>query len=353
MGAYITLCVSIIVVFIIIQGKNFKKVGIPLVLIFLALFFGLRDNLAIDDTSYMNIFKDVQLGNPVYIEQTFVIICKIVNNIFNMNYKLVFLLYAVLSFLFVYLIIKKLDIKKYEFWIFILSFIAFCFIPYLNAMRQFLASTIFIYSMLLFNEKKYLKTALLIIFAGLIHNSAYILIIFIPLFNNKMNISNKLKIAIPFLAIILGNTSIVETILTFVFQKLNISYIGYVTNASDTSLTNSGLLIYLLYFVYTIQYFFKVKSDDEYENFIEKGEMLFFVTFFITQGLGFTRRVSYFFMIFESFIFITLLRRTDNTKNKTNLIVLITIAIISFIAYGMSNSTLDMSFENFSLNFWK
>ena len=353
MGAYIYLCISIVIVFIIIRNDKFEKIGIPLVLLFLTLFFGLRDNLAIDDNSYINIFNNIRLGNPVYVEKTFVIICKITNDLFHMNYKFVFLLYAVLSFLFIYLIIRKIKLKKYEFWIFILSFIAFCFTPYLNAMRQFLACTMFIYGMFLLNEKKYIKTALIIIFAGLIHNASYILIVFIPLFIDKVNISNKFKIIIPLFAIILGYTRSIKVILTVIFQKFNISYASYITNASDTSLTNSGLLIYLLYFIYIFQFFFKQNDKEKFENLIEKGEMLFFVTFFVTQGLGFARRVSYFFMLFECFVFISLLKRAKETKNKTNLTIVITIALISFIVYGMLRSNANMSFNNFSLDFWK
>ena len=352
MEAYILLCTTIILIFIFIRDKNFNKIGIPLVLICLTLFFGLRDSLAIDDASYINIFKDIKIGNPVYVEETFVLISKIAQDVLNMNYKFVFFTYAVFSFIFINLIMQKLEIKKYKFWIFILSFIAFCLTPYLNAMRQFLASAIFVYSLLLFNEKKYLKTFALMIIAGLIHNSAFILILFFPIFSDKVKFGNKMKIIIPFLAILLGNTSIIQNFVLFILQKLNLGYTNYITDASDAGLTNSGLLIYLLYVVYALQFIFRKKDSEKYDNIIEKGEMLFFVTFFATQGLGFARRISYFFMIFECFVFITLLKCTNEPKNKTNLIVLISLAIIAFMGYGMINTTSNMSFENFSLDFW-
>lgn len=352
MEAYIILLISIVIIFIILKGEAFNKFGIPAILICLTLFFGLRNKLAMDDVSYMEIFKNVTLNNEVYVEKSFILICKITHSLLNMNYKFVFFVYAMTSFIFVYLIIKKLEIKKSEFWIFILSFIAFCFVPYLTAMRQFLAGVVFIFALTLFKEKKYIKTIILMIIAGLIHNSAYILIIFLPIFSEKVKINDKIKAILPLVAIVLANTNIISNILIFILQKMDIVYLNYVTNVGDASLTNSGLLIYLLYIIYVIQFLFKKYEEGKYDDIIEKGEMLFFVTFFSTKNLGFAGRISYFFMLFECFLFIALLKRTEESKNKMNLIVIITILIISLNMYQMLNNTLDMSIDNFSLNFW-
>ena len=347
---YILLIIVIGIIFIFIPKEKFKKIGLPITLICFILFFGLRNNLGIDDSSYIENFNIANSMGTTYIEKSYINISRLIYNL-GMNYKAVFLFYSVLTFIFMYLIIKRLEFEKKYLFIYSMSFICFCFFPYLTVMRQFLSTMIIAYSALLLKEKRYIKALIMYMLAGYIHSSAFFMIAIMPIFLDKVKISKKIKIVLPILAIVLSNTGIIKFIFIQLAEMFSISYINYVTNTSSNNLTNSGLLVYLMFLIYLAQFLLKSK-EDSIEQYLEKGEMLFFTTFFVTSTMGFVRRLSYYFMFFECFVFITFIKKVSNLKYKNTIIIIFTILQFSFLVYGMAKGieSYDMSFSNFSFN---
>ena len=353
MEVYVLILAVIGIIFLIIPKDNFNKIGIPLILICFTLLFGLRNNLGLDDNTYMENFNLANDRGNLYIDQSYIDISRIMYKL-HMNYKSVFLLYSIFTFLFMYIIVKKIKLDKKYMFIYVFSFICFCFFPYLTVMRQFLATMIWIYSILLLKEKKFIRSICLYLVAGYIHNSAFLLIIIMPLFFNKIEISKKIKIVLPILALVMSNTGILRIILIKLAEIGNISYVNYLLVESSNNLTNSGLLVYLMFLIYLFQCILKTEENDM-DKLLEKGEMLFFTTFFITTSLGFVRRVSYYFMFFECFVFITFIKKVSNAKNRNTLIIIFLILQFAFIAYGMTNivKKYDLSFNNFSINIFR
>ncbi len=184
---------SLIGLIFIIPKKYFEKYGIVLLMAILAIFFGIRNDVAVDDANYIIIFqrfsKSLEDATLYYtnLEMIFKIICRIVG-ILHMNYKAVFMLYSALSFTFLGLFLKKMNLTKGEILIFMMTFFAMAFFTYMTIMRQFLAITMALYGMALFLEKKYRTGIVLILISALFHNSTMVMIPLLPVFLNKVKL---------------------------------------------------------------------------------------------------------------------------------------------------------------------
>jgi len=141
-------------------------------------------------------------------------------SILKMPYRIVMILFYGVTFSLLFISFKKLS-KNVSFSA--LIFFTFGFFTLgLSALRQLVAISIVIFALsLLIKNKKYLLFAVLVILAGLIHKSAFVFILCIPLsfLNVKFNLSNILVITILFIIFFIISSSVFQTI----YYSLNLT----------------------------------------------------------------------------------------------------------------------------------
>ena len=355
MLAYIILFICIGAIFLI-PKKYFEKFGLILLMITFSIFFGIRDNLAVDDLNYIYIFstfsKTLENINVYYpnIEIIFKVICRIIG-FFHLNYKAVFLLYSSLSFTFLGLFLKKLNLTKKELFIFIMFFFVIAFFTYMTVMRQFLAITIALYGIVLFNEKKYKTSIALILVSALFHNSTIIILFVLPIFMDKFKIDYRIKIAIPTLMMILCETEIINNIIKLVAS--NLKYEQYVLEEGQKAFSGSGITHYFLLAIYIIQCTLLRNNNEQKNKFLEKGQFLYFITYFATINSGYAIRVSYIFLIFLCLIFVTFIKEINIKKLKLCSMIFIYIVLTVLIVKNLlSLQNSKFMSNNFSIDFF-
>lgn len=355
MIAYIILFICIGAIFLI-PKQYFKKYGLVLLMVTFAIFFGIRDNLAVDDLNYIYIFstfsKSLENVNVYYqnVEMIFKVICRIFGFI-HLNYKAVFLLYSSLTFTFLGLFLKKLELSKKELSIFVMFFLGMAFFTYMTVMRQFLAIAIALYGMVLFSEKKYKPSIIWILVSVLFHNSTIVVLFILPIFMDKVKIDYRIKIAIPIFALILGETGIINDIIKLIAQ--NLKYGAYVLDEEGKAFAGSGITHYFYLAVYIIQCIMMKNKQESKNAFLEKGQFIYFTTFFATINSGYAIRVSYIFLIFLCLLFVTFIKEINTKKLKLLAEIFIYIILIVLIVKNIvSLQNSKFMSNNFSLDFF-
>ena len=153
---------------------------------------GFRYNVGIDYGNYTRIGADLATFDyqtystrfATTYEPTFYLFAKI-SNFFGPNFVVFFLLYAIITIVPAYLAIRKVS-PKYS-WLAMLLYLLLFYATTLNVMRQlaaaaicFFAATCYIYDKR-DRWRKVARFALLILLAYLVHTSALLMIIFLPL----------------------------------------------------------------------------------------------------------------------------------------------------------------------------
>jgi len=180
----------LLLVLFFLQLSKINKKFLILPFILITVFAGFREGVGIDYETYKLLFKWGRDGTQVTSEPLFSYFLKFCYDLGG-NAQLFFLLSAIITNTFVYLFIKKLSTN------YILSFLLyFCIVSFylytFNATRQWLACSVFLYSLTFFKDRKYFKYILLNIFAGLtFHTSLFF--IFPLTFIAFYNIPNRIR----------------------------------------------------------------------------------------------------------------------------------------------------------------
>lgn len=353
MEAYIILSICIIMVFVICPKKYINKYGLPICMIVFALFFGCRNVVAVDDKAYIDIFNAFSnnLINVTKryknIEISYKLLCGFFG-ILGFNFKAIFLFYSITSYTFLYLFLKKMELKKEELLIFLMTFFAIGFFVYMTVMRQFLAISISLYALTFLKEKKYKICVIYILIASAFHIFSLIMLIFIPIFNDeKIKVNVKIKIILPIIALLIGKLGIANSIINLVASISKYSI--YTSENTNNAFGGSGILHYIWLTIYELQFLFKNYNKSTYYEMLERGQMIYLTIFFITINSGFALRISYLFLIFMCFIFITLLYRVKSKSNKYSIIYLVLISLLLFDIYTV-NQQINSSRGNFGSN---
>lgn len=333
----------LMVSFLIFTKKKGSNFNIILVFLMFILVYGCRDYGGVDDITYINSFYDAVNGKIVYgMENSFIYTSKFLGGL-GLNYKSIFLTYATISFIFMYLSYKQLCQNKYDWMIAIIGFFVFAFIPTITIMRQFAASCISMYALINVFNKKYKRCIFFVTLASLLHASSIIVFITIPIVNKKF--SEIVKIIAPIICLIIGYSGILNIILNKISVIVPSKYLGYL-NISQIN-PDIGLLHIILITIYMLQFILpkisKVKfSTNAYLNFLENIEMIYFCMYLITLSSGWINRLSMYFILIIPFIFKTFICRFLNIKDKQILYVVCFVAYISLFTYqiiGLNKST--------------
>lgn len=326
--------------------KNISKSIIKISFILLFLMFLINISKGIDYLVYLEYFNYygvnlITKSNYYGVELIFGLLCYLFNHIGLSGNHLLILYYA-LSIYFIYKSVSLLDDFKNNYLLFVISLVLFCFSPFLTITRQFLSVSLFFYSVVL-NYKGFRKKSIICFILSIaFHTSAIFCLPFYLLLSYKGDINKLLKILIPIICFILGKTDIIKRIMLNIIQIFGETYASYVVNTSSNVFEKTGLLLLFMFVLYSFQFIVsKKKNNDTHYILLEKGEMIFFSLMFLTNGLGYLRRLAYFFIIFESFIFITFFKKFNYSENKKIIYPLLLAIIYGFTMYVLIISNLN------------
>lgn len=318
-------------ILILAFNKEKNNICVKFIFILCALIYGCRDFGGIDDPSYINGFYGAINNQTIYgFENSFIIISKLLGFL-GFNYKGMFLLYASMSFIFMYLSYKELCENKYEWIIVIIGFFNFLFIPTITIMRQFLAATIIMYALILRMKNKKKISIIMIFVASIIHQGAIFILFILPIFNRKIDV--KIKIIIPLISLFIVYAGLANIIFNIISQIIPYKYKGYlgITNNPDI-----GLLHTILIIVYLAQNIMSILNNKKVPNrvdFLERGQMIYFCLYFITLSSGWLNRMSSYLMLFVPFIFITMISKFPLKRDKNLLYILCCLLSILLFVY--------------------
>lgn len=183
---------------------RFRSKLIVLPFIVLAVFSGFRYNVGIDYPTYELLYEWGADGTQVTSEPFFGYFIKFCH-LLGGNTQMFFLLSAIITNLFIYLFIRGLSVNYVMSVLIYLCNISFYLYTF-NATRQWLACSVFLYSLILFKKEKYIWYITLNIIAALIFHTS-LLFIFPLIFLTKYKKIDSLRIYGYILAVFIGLSS--------------------------------------------------------------------------------------------------------------------------------------------------
>lgn len=347
--AYIILYLIVIllgILFLIIKREFFTK-SIFLILI---LFSGFRYNVGKDFKNYEQIYNNIKINNMIeikkYVEFGYIYLNEIIIY-FKGSFQLVLLIMALFSNIFIYKFIKDRFFilpqkEKYMIYsIYIYFLIGAYYISSFNAVRQFLAISIFLYSYNFIERRKLKRYIIYLTIGSFFHKS---LILLIPLY---WLLSIK-KITLKYFFILIAIDILFVNNLDFIIQYIPF-YSGYSEKIYKFS-TNYILLLGLLLLNLSLIFFHKNIKLNKYEYNITLICILLLFTIILNKNiypslnLVLMRLTSYFYF----FSMVTIPRLLWYLKKITRINIPILFFIVMTILYF---KTTFKGLENYLYNF--
>jgi len=323
------------------MSSTFWTIEITISLLLFSIIFGMRYNVGIDYSSYLNYYIN---GLTEKIEPLFAQITLFCANM-NFHYSIYFGILAFIQVFFFYYAFKD---EKYLY-----PFLAFIlianmeFFSWMNIIRQSIAICIWIYSIKFIEQKKLLWYILGVVTAYLFHRSAIILLIFYPLLYKGKDYFSKTLLQFVILASAFGIRYMFERLIGYLgdLSGLYISLLGrdfyergYNIDAllgSFKEQTGTGIAIMfkIIVNIIIILYSKKMKSFYNCNRFIIIYFFYFIgliTTYIFPDGfISFTRPFRYFY-IFQSVILAYFLYYLNKNKSTQNIVIFWGL-IISFL----------------------
>ncbi len=338
----------LIVLLLLVFKKKDSNINIKIIFILFILVYGCRDYGGVDDLNYIEAFNNAIQGKVVYgIEDSFLAMARFLGGL-GFNYKALFFLYALVSFVFVYLAYKELCSSNEDWIIVILGFFVFSFFPTITIMRQFVAASIITYACTLKLKNKKILPLILIALATIFHQGA--VIGFVVYFMSFIKIKPWIKIIIPIGCLYIGYTGYLYQILNKMIVIIPTKYLGYIDPYFKT-VPHIGLLHTLLLAIYLCQFILLINNNideelDEKIHFLESQQMVYFCVFFITLSNGWISRLSIYFILFLPFIFKTFIARFSVEKDKKILFTICLFAYLLLFVYQITGSPDSLDIMN-------
>ena len=340
-----------IITFLLVNFKSERSnKNIIFVFILFTLVYGCRNYGGVDDLTYISAFENAINGNLVYgVEESFLVMAKFIGAL-GFNYKVIFFLYAFISFTFMYLSYKELCKNKYEWMVAILGFFVFVFLPTITLMRQFAAASIITYAFTLQLRNKNKTSLIFIGLACLFHLGSVIGFVLFPLFSIKLK--EKTKVIAPLVCLIIGYFGFFIILLDKLAILIPNKYLGYLDKYANTE-PHIGLLHVLLVTIYLLQFILLIKNNtstrklsDKTIDFLERGQMVYFSMYFITLSNGWMNRLSIYFILFLPFIFNTFITRFSLRRDKQMLYIICFTAYLLLFVYQIINLPYSTNMSN-------
>ncbi|WP_442263717.1 EpsG family protein [Tissierella sp.] len=269
---------------------------VGLSLSFPAFFAGIRYGIGVDYFSYVRIFNNVNNGYRVRTESGFSLINLIIGKLGG-NEQIMFFVVSYLTFLFIYLAIKKYE-NTLSLGLCMLTFMLFYYNISFNLVRMTLSISIMLYSFDFIYEKKAIKFLASVCLAISIHNSSIVMLPFYFLFNNISKKNKLFKFVVYlFIIIMLFNYDILISFVSVNILKTNY-YLHYIAESNQTSF-GIGLFIINAPFILPGIIFYKrlVKIDERFSLIFFMINVGFILKFTGYIGAKYLNRISDVFFI--------------------------------------------------------
>lgn len=332
-----------IIVLMLILGfdKHIKlETYILIPVIFMALITGLRFETGSDLINYEFVFDWLKEGRIADYEISYILICKLVQLIHG-KFQLVVLVYAILSYLFIYKALLNIVKSKLEAATFICFFYAMMFSTYFILMRQFLAASIIIYALSRDDENIIVKYVFLVL-AGMFHYGAFVIIPFYIIINSKLLNKNWKRIIVLAIVFLVGRgvyTLEIIDQLVDVFER----YAYYIEKTNYGTNEKISVLILLLSVIYIAFLFINIRNDFKEGIFdddlllsadkISKGILLTLIIYFGTIMVGWFHRAYWYSYMFVAFLPLWSSRFFNKDKSKIIYQFLWILVIIIYAIY--------------------
>lgn len=192
MIVYVILIISILIFGMLFQ-KNNKKVYSIIMMILFTLIAGLRHYTIGNDTAnYVDFYSkihwyEMEIFDISRFEKGYIALNLLIAKT-NLSYTFFLLVCAAITNFFVCRFIR--ENSKNMCISFLLFVLCLFFFQEMNIIRQFLAMAIFLFSLKYIKERKLIKYIICILLAGMMHNSAFMMIPLYFLYGFKLNIKN-------------------------------------------------------------------------------------------------------------------------------------------------------------------
>ena len=271
-----------------------KEIFLKIIFIILTLFSGLRYKVGADYEGYEFIFSllssDIENYEIIRLEKGYYLLIKMINLISGTQ-QLVFLIMAIISNYLIYKFIIESSRDK------ILSvFIFFLVGPYyssgFNGIRQYLAISLFLYSLKYLKNRKIFKYFFFIFLGFLFHKSCILLLPLYLILNLKYSLKGKIFILILSSFV---DYKLLPTILNIFNYDIYNSIVIYRVNSNFYF-----LLLFLIFSIFILLYNEKNKSLNKIEENINFYAIILLILVFFNEKIYpylnqiFLRMVTYF-----------------------------------------------------------
>lgn len=293
---------------------------------------GLRDGGGADDESY-RLYYEMGYGGEIF--QIFTDKEPLFNLLrffcyaLNLNYKGLFLCYAIITILFVCLALKNLNLPLENLVLYIAAFYFIAFSGMFTAMRQAAAMAIvfYIYSCKNLSILKRIVLWLLIVCTH--YGFVLLILIEIVLCIFRYHFSNLIIISILVISVAIGMFIRLDNLVQQITSMLGL--FDYMNDAANyDNVAGIGIVTWfllILYFLKNIIYNkstgVKLTTNDNFnksaiaiDDKANMAQMLYFVLIAITQQMRWGNRIAYYYLLFVPFLMVDAANyvRLNNTK---------------------------------------
>lgn len=274
---------------------------------------GFRYNVGTDYQGYAQNFYLLNITDIDRVETTFKLISAI-GHFFGFNQQFVFLVYATITYTFIYLGVRYFDKQGENRHYIILFILIYVLFNAFNTIRQMAAVAIFFYALRFAVEKKLFKYIILIFIASLFHKSAYICFIFYFLQYIK---GNKLLLGLIISPIFLYTNLANKALELYIRLSGDNWYSLYLNNFNSSVEILGGKIVILLYFI-SIFYALTMEkmSFNDDEKYIIKIFICYGLLLFITLSSIIASRILYYPMVSLLFVIPILTKYFKDKKGK-------------------------------------
>lgn len=311
-----------------IESKSAKPKSIlfPIILVIFLLIGGLRYQVGSDWTSYMSLFNYAQVSTTSYINEVktdclFHYITAFIAKYMGGYSLYVFLIFFVSFFMKFYVIKKFSNNVSFS----MLIYLSGLFIIFdINGIRQGLALSIIMLSLIFIYKRELLPFLLCILISFFIHTSS---LIFLPFyFLSQIKLSNKQYALYSFILIALSITCsyLVITYVPGILEHLSDSYSNKMVYYGDSDIYGRNILLFdaaslRRILVWVIILYLTKKDRDPFILMLKNSYLISLVIFFLfSYSIEVAYRLSYYYSCFELILIPNILFNSYKNMSKIN-----------------------------------
>lgn len=282
--------------------------------IFMTFFTMFRYKIGTDYIGYNYIYEGI-LNNEKTIADLLHIVLVKITDILNFNEQFIFVSYGFFTMLFFYKGYKFFAKNYISMVLFGIFFFAFLYISTFEAIRQMLASAIFLYSIKFIVKKNIIMYFICIIIAFTAHKSAILLFPLYWMFNIKLSKQFLFfYFLICFILLIFNPTALIENL----FSTFNLPYSNYFDSEVFNQKTTIHGIIMSIVFLTILPFLGVLNKDNSKENIIYNSILIMFLVRILSMHMYMFGRLNVYFeplfIIYIVYIFIFYINKMPSLK---------------------------------------